>query len=613
MKLSDKQKEIIESKEKHIVVTAGAGSGKTTVLVEHALNIVKNKTDNSKILVLTYSNKAARELEDRAKCSINNYMEHMYIGTIHKFCTALIGKYSNTIGLDLGFQILDSNEERLEIFKNAIDNFPNLKHSIMSMEKPDKEINKLFETMGMMKRNINSIDKIPLEHQQLFEEYDELMSIQNSIDFDDILRLAYKILNEMKGVLKIYQKTFTSICVDEAQDLNNIQYNIIKTLAGDQSSLFFVGDPNQAIYGFNGSSSSFMTYSIKKDYPDVIEFSLNENYRSSKAVIDAAKKIEPNFSLDGKIAIRGEFNIECFDDEKIEAEEVVKKIEELLQNSHPDIGDSIDPNNICILARNRYVLDNVHKLLIKRNIESTIKLPVSGLTYETAFFNAFMLGIRLILNEKDLIHLNKIIQILQCPDNSTISEIINGKIETEFQGYDTLVSIWTALKKEYDKNEYNSSSFKKALDNYCNNENNFLNESEKYLISKDYGDLESRLNTYLGNTIITERSLANLMRSMSIGSLNNTLENGIILSTVHMSKGLEYEVVFIISVNEGIFPDYRSKDEASISEEKHNLFVSITRAKRLCYISYVKNRETMWGPRYQKPSRFLTTYFRDLM
>jgi len=259
MKLSDNQKEIVKSSEKHIVVTAGAGSGKTTVLIEHALNIVKTKSTDSKILVLTYSNKAARELEDRAKNSIDNYIDHLYVGTIHKFCTDIIARYGNTIDLDPSFQILESSDERIELFKSAIDNYPELKHKISHVKKPDKEIHSLFEKMGMVKRHKISIESLSVEHKQLFDEYNELLALQNSIDFDDILCYAYKILSEVKGVLKIYQRNFVSICVDEAQDLNDIQYKIIKTLAGDRMSLFLVGDPSQAIYGFNGSSSKFMS------------------------------------------------------------------------------------------------------------------------------------------------------------------------------------------------------------------------------------------------------------------------------------------------------------------------------------------------------------------
>ena len=117
----------------------------------------------------------------------------------------------------------------------------------------------------------------------------------------------------------------------------------------------------------------------------------------------------------------------------------------------------------------------------------------------------------------------------------------------------------------------------------------------------------------MSNTVVNERNLSDLLRSMSLGTLNASSEKGIILSTMHMSKGLEYEVVFIISVNEGIMPDYRSIDETSISEEKHNLFVSITRAKRLCYMSYINKRNTKWGLKPQKQSRFITMYFSDYL
>lgn len=216
------------------------------------------------------------------------------------------------------------------------------------------------------------------------------------------------------------------------------------------------------------------------------------------------------------------------------------------------------------------------------------------------------------MNDKDQIHLNKLIKILECNKNASIDDILDGKIKTNFYGYDILKESWISLKNDYMNGEYNESSFE-ILSNYCDDEENFKNETEKYLISQDYADLKFHLKKYIDSTIISERNLNGLMRSLSLGSLNTMSEKGIILSTVHMSKGLEYDVVFIISVNEGILPDYRSEDDESIAEERHNLFVSITRSKRLCYISYVKKRNTKWGLKSQIPSRFITLYYPDFL
>jgi DNA helicase-2/ATP-dependent DNA helicase PcrA len=612
MILSEKQLEVVKSKEKHIVVAAGAGSGKTTVLIEHAMNMINDKPINSKILVLTFSNKAANELDEKAKEKITDYQEHLFIGTIHNFCSDMISRYGHTVGISPDFQIFESNDERLEVFTDAIDNFPDLKKNISSTSKPERTIRELFDKMGMMKRNTIDSNTIPESHQQLFEEYNDLMISQNAIDFDDILSIAYKIITEVKTVLRIYQKSFVAVCVDEAQDLNDIQYEIIKTLVGDSGSLFLVGDPNQAIYGFNGSSSKFMLSIVKNDFPEIKNYTLYENYRSSREVLNAAKRLEPQFSLNGQTPINGEFNIKCFEDDMIEANEITAAIKKILTYGHPDIDNPLNPNQICVLARNRYVLDNIYEILKDNNIECTIKVPNSGFSFESPFFEAFMLGLRLILNEKDQIHLNKLIRIVQCSPNAKIDEILSGAANTNFKGYKILALTWITIRREYISNDFNITSFE-TIDDYCNDENNFSDENEKFMITKEFLDLKNRLKTYMSNTVVNERNLSDLLRSMSLGTLNASSEKGIILSTMHMSKGLEYEVVFIISVNEGIMPDYRSIDETSISEEKHNLFVSITRAKRLCYMSYINKRNTKWGLKPQKQSRFITMYFSDYL
>ncbi len=606
MEFSNNQTDVIVSEDKHIVVMAGAGSGKTTVLIERALHIIETGIIDNKVLILTFSNKAARELSKRAENRIGAYQEQMYIGTTHQFCLDVLINYGNTIGLPPDLQLFESIEDRMEIFKKAIDNFPEMREKYSHISDCSKLLKQDFDRMSLAKRNFE--DNTDDAMYPVYQEYREMLLSQGVIDFDDILFFAYRILNEVEPVRRIYQRTYGSICVDEAQDLNYSQYEIIKKICGANTQLLLVGDPNQAIYGFNGSSSNYMCKQFKSDYHDVVEYTLVDNYRSSKKIIDAAKKIEPEFKLNGNIPLDGEFEVMCYIDENDEAEHVANKIETLLQYGHPDIGKTVELEEICVIARNRYVLDNVFSSLKAKGIDCVIKQSTSGFASESVFFNAFSLGLRLMINSKDDYHLSKLIELLGCENNRTIDDIVSGKLNSKFRGYNVLVEAWGELRLQEKVQQFNMTKIEKILDSFCNSESNFLNESEYYLVDKDYEAWKRRWKLYVESTTITERNLSGLLRSASMGSLNQVVEKGVVLSTVHMSKGLEFDVVFVISMNEGIFPDYRSTTVDSLQEEKHNLFVSITRSRRLCYLSYITKRNTRRGLKSQKPSPFIKIF-----
>ena len=468
--------------------------------------------------------------------------------------------------------------------------------------------------LSMVKRNF----KFPTDYsskplsQQLYQEYNDLMLSQNAIDFDDILLYAYRILSEKPSITNIYQRVYKHICVDEAQDLNKAQYSVIKAIAGNTASIMMVGDPNQAIYGFNGSSSRYMCIKFPKDY-NAKKYELLENYRSSQAVINAAKIIEPNFEMKGQLPIKGEFKICAFDDEPSEATWISDKIDTLLQQGHPDIeGDRVLPHQIAILARNRYVFNPLIKLFDDQKREYNLRTSTNqGLLSESVFFKLFDLGLRVIMNKNDILHLSEMASILgKALDPSTTFDALKSSDElTNLIGRNGAIAInsaWSYIQTS--KNSFRFDKVMEILFSYCESESNFADDNERSLVYNDYLSWRERWSTYVKNSSIENRSLAHMMRSIALGVTNVVKESGITLSTVHMSKGLEFDVVFIIGLNEGVFPDYRSLgDSAQLNEEQHNMFVSITRSKRLCYLTYPQKRIMPWGDlRDQAPSRYIT-------
>ena len=521
MDFSTDQRKIIESDSKRIVVTAGAGSGKTTVLVEHALFLIDNEKISNKVLMLTFSNKAARDLNKKAEERISENQDRLYIGTTHQFCLDLIINYGNTIGLPPNIQLFESPEDRLDVFRKAIESFPEIKEKYESSQNYSKMLKEDFDKMSIARRNFK--DDVNDLMYPVYQEYRDILLSQGAIDFDDILYFAYRILNEYESVRRIYQRTYGAVCVDEAQDLNYSQYEIIKKLCKNDTQLMLVGDPNQAIYGFNGSSPKYMCESFKEDYEVVAEFALSDNYRSSKKILAAAKKIEPDFKLTGNVPLDGEFEITKYSDEDEEATNVAIKIEELLSNGHPDI-DDLKPEDICIIARNRYVLDNIQSALENRRLDYFVKQQTTGFTSETSFFNAFSLGLRLMINNRDEFHFSKIKEILKCGEELSIEDILHGNSNCIFNGYDTLVEAWKELESQEKMQQFNMSKLEKILDKFCCKESNFEDKSEKYLINKDYELWKKRWKLYIESTTVVERNVSGLLRNASMGTLNNVVE-----------------------------------------------------------------------------------------
>jgi DNA helicase-2/ATP-dependent DNA helicase PcrA len=244
---------------------------------------------------------------------------------------------------------------------------------------------------------------------------------QGAIDFDDILSYTYKILNDNPEILKIYNRVYKSICIDEAQDLNKAQYEIIKLLAGEKIDVTMVGDISQSIYGFNGSSSKYFANDFEQDF-NAEKIELLENFRSSKKVIEAAKKIDGSFNIECVWPIEGEFEIYDFPNQYEEAKWVLEKIDSLKITGHNDVeGKVISDDKIAIIGRNRYVFKQL-ELLLKENKRPYILKASNDNSFvcESVFMKCFELGIKLIVNPKDKIHLVELSQEL------SIAEQINN-------------------------------------------------------------------------------------------------------------------------------------------------------------------------------------------
>lgn len=599
MNLTNSQQEIVDYIDGSLLVTAGPGSGKTRVLTQRIARILELK--KGKVLALTFSNKAAEEITDRVKkqLSVENH-ERIKVETIHSFCLDLVLNRGNQIGLEAGLTVIEDRNDKLEILKRAYFN-----SKLMLPE--DKILHKELSAIEEHKKNFLYPDNIEYnsEFRDIFETYNNLLKSNRMIDFDDILYYSYRILIESPSVAKNYTRLFKYILIDEAQDLNNTQYRIIKALTPNFKNLMMVGDSAQSIYGFNGSDSRIMTDMFIKDYQPKV-FSLIENFRSTSKIIKAASKIQPESKSLSVYPLEGEFQIQAFKNEVEEAEWISNKIVYLLDNGSKWVEGKITLEDIAIIGRNRYLFSKIEEKLEESQIDFTLGGINSNVECETIEMKVFELGIRIIVNPFDDLHYRQLNKYLnrEGKESNFLEDILTNQTvnsaQVNIKIFSSVIEAWNILHK-------NQESFVKSLNKI--KEKVLIEEIDeqfKFLIQGDIELWRTRWNKYVKQSVQGDRSLSYFRNQVSLGKLNTDNNSGISLLTVHMSKGLEFQVVFIVGMVEGTFPDYRVKTPAQEKEELNNMFVALTRAKRECYLTYPLIKDMPWGSsKRQIKSRYL--------
>jgi DNA helicase-2/ATP-dependent DNA helicase PcrA len=390
--LSEKQKKIVYAETGPIYVKASAGSGKTRVLTERVRYLL-TKT-NKKVLALTFTNKAGKEIEERLN-NISEIEKRIFVGTFHGFCQSILENHGNLIGHAKMPHIFEDETDRLELIGQAIKQTPSYAGKYKTQDKQEQKNfrYRFLNFISEMKRKLIADNEIG-EHTDdenfvlLYQNYQEILRAQNAIDFDDLLLLAYGLLVNYPKTAALYRRSFFAVCVDEAQDLNNAQYQLLLALTnGEFNNVMMVGDPNQSIYHFNGSSPDYMDKQFVGDFKPVI-VELNENYRSSKKVLEAAEKIIPDAEYIVGTVKEGVFEINGLNDEKAEAQWVVDKIKKLIAlKTHGDIEGEITCEKIAVLARNKYIFNPIETQLKETDLPFYYKMTPGAIQFESDLMN----------------------------------------------------------------------------------------------------------------------------------------------------------------------------------------------------------------------------------
>jgi DNA helicase-2/ATP-dependent DNA helicase PcrA len=613
IKFSPTQKKVVESIEGSMAVIAAAGSGKTRVLTGRIAYLLQNIPGSYRIMALTFTNKAAEEMKSRLS-SISSINERVYIGTIHSFCLNILREKRHIIGLTEMPHIFEKETDRIEVVAEVFKRNELLADYYNKKEEKDQKklLYDALEYISRRKRNLQfHIAEIQEELLLLYDDYNAILSEQNAIDYDDIILLAYRIFTERSKVAEIYRKLYSYICVDEAQDLNFAQYEFIKTLCSStHKNVLMVGDDKQAIFGFNGSDKKYFSELFVKEYQARIIF-LTENYRSSKIVIRIANSIFPDSIDESKAFFDGHAELYQADNEGNEADYVIKKIKYYineLKNSD-EIEGPITLDNICVIARNKYLFKPLEDKLKTLQIPYYYKRGSDTILFESDKLRLFELGIRVTLNPRDRLHLRQMLGILKqdAVENGSLSfEFVKKLITKEDPIYKSIIASWKKI-------EADNKSFRDALDIIQNAvQQSSIQPEEKLMIYNEVDAAKEYWRKYCSSVPSDSISIQGFLSNVALGMVNvvNAKEKGLTLGTVHSVKGLEYDIVFVIGLNEGSFPDYRAVRAGgkAIEEEKNETNVAITRAKRFIHLSYPKNKLMPWDKEtlyQQKISRFL--------
>lgn len=608
IKLSPKQEKAVLFKDGAILIKAAAGSGKTRVLTERIKSLLPQT--KRKILAITFTNKAGEEMRERL-LDIPDIEKRLFIGTFHGFCQKIIENHISLIGLSKMPHLFEDESDRLKLIEQAIELTPSYYEKYKECRTSKDKRDFCYRALGFIskiKRELctqEETDKIFSDENiaLFYSSYQDLLQSQNAIDFDDLILLAYQIFSEFPKISALYRRTYEYICIDEAQDLNNAQYQFLRTLTNSShNNVMFVGDPNQSIFAFNGSSSKFMgeEYFVKDFSPLVIE--LNENYRSSIKIVDAAKKIMPNANHITNAVIKGDFHIHKAKDEIEEATWVIQKIKELISlKFHKDIEGKISYDKIAILARTKYVFKYLEETLSDNKIPFYYKITAGPIKFETKLMQIFDLALRVKINPSARLHCNKLIKLLDVDYSSDLGILIKAS-----SGQNKKI---LELVKGLDEEGNNFSATLKKVKKWLKDQE-LDDDNEKKMLADEIDEILIHWVNYAKKN--EKKSLHGFKRAMALGQTNPlTKQEGITLSTVHTMKGQQNEIIVVIGMDDGTFPYYKATRAGGIEmiQEKNNAYVAFTRAKRFLYVTWPQTRVMPWGDvKRRQKSRFLNPF-----
>ena len=608
--LNKEQREAVTHIDGPMLVLAGAGSGKTRVLTSRIAYLIENGVLPENILAITFTNKAAKEMKEREFNIIGNKAKLIQISTFHSLGLRLLKENYSKLGYKSNFVILDSDDTLTVVRKimkemNLNPKFYNARDIRNKISSAKNELMTPSQFAKMeFDQNIVSV----------FEKYNKKLIINNSVDFDDLLLLPIKLFKEYPDTLKYYQDKYKYVLIDEYQDTNEAQYIFSKMLCNNHRNIFVVGDNDQAIYAFRGANFKNIL-NFEKDYPDCKVILLEENYRSTQNILDAANSVikhnkqrkDKNLWCNNDVGSKVKYV--KTDSDKDECTYVSKTIKELRDNG-------VSYEDMAILYRTNAQSRLIEEEMLKNGIP--YKIVGSFYFYNRKEIKDLLCYLRLINNTDDDVSLLRVINTPKrgigekTLDNLGNVANINGVslFEAIDSGKELAFKNLILSMREKCENVtltdmveivLNDSGLREDLasDKSLESEIRLENLEEFKSITKSY---EEEYGVISLNDFLNEISLVSDISEHQDGT------NKVNLMTIHAVKGLEFDNVFVIGMEEGIFPHYNSINEgtmAAIEEERRLCYVAITRAKKNLWMLNAKKRMLFGNTQNNMPSRFM--------
>ena len=591
--LNPQQKEAVTYSKKLLLILAGAGSGKTKVLTHRLAWMINQEIAKPEdCLLLTFTNKAADEMKERVRKLIGQTPG--FAGTFHSFCAKVLRQDGIKIGIPKGFIIYDENDQK-DLIKQTI---TDLKYDDQKLSIP-AIVGTISDAKNQMLSPTQYAEFVKSDFQEavfkIYVEYEKYLKETGTLDFDDLLIKTVKLFKEDNLTLSKWQQSLTHIFVDEWQDTNKIQYLLVKLLVTPQSFLTVVGDASQSIYSWRGADFRNINYLIR-DFPKIKIVNLEQNYRSTKNILNAANSIiikntsHPILKLWTQNKIGEKIKVYTARSGFDEANFIIDEIQKII-SGYSDHKYSL--SDVAILYRTNAQSRVLEEGLLHAGIPYTL---VGGIRfYDRKEVKDVISYLRLLINPKDKVSEKRILKL----GKRKYEKFLSWKEKVTNIENQTTLDLLDSTVKEVD---YLSFFEKETEENITRLEN----IKELRSVATEFPDI----NDFLENVSLVEAekdSRGKIKKSQS----NN---NAITLMTLHSAKGLEFPIVFMVGMEEGLFPHSRSLFEpAQLEEERRLAYVGITRAKNILYLSYASRRLYFGENVSNPPSRFIIDIPEDLL
>ena len=636
-KLNEQQKEGVFTTEGAVLILAGAGSGKTGVLTHRIAHLIDDLGVNSyNILAITFTNKAAKEMKERVDRLVGMGADSAWIMTFHAACVRILRRYICRIGYDNNFTIYDTDDQK-SVIKDILK-----RKNLDPKQYKDRTI---LSVISNAKDNLISPDDMyqssggnynTMKTAEIYREYQEQLKKNNAVDFDDIIGLTVKLFNEDKEVLRYYQERFRYIMVDEYQDTNRAQFNLIRLLAGGHGNLCVVGDDDQSIYKFRGADINNIL-DFEKYFNDAKIIKLEQNYRSTQKILDVANEVIKNNAgrkdkrlwtsvKDGTKVI---FNV--YENGYEEARGIAEDI------AHRHLHDKKDYSDFAILYRTNAQSRSLEEKLIEKNIPYRIYGGINF--YARREIKDILAYLKTIDNARDDLAIKRILNVPKRGIGAaSVAKVDDYAYENDITFYVALrqAKEVPGLQRAVSKVEGFATQIEilKSKSQYIG-VGKLIEEIIETVGYSDYIDAESEsdeqaterrqnIDELISKAVqyeetVDEPSLSGFLEEVAlVADIDNLDENNdmVSLMTIHSAKGLEFPIVYLAGMEDGLFPSYMSistGDESDIEEERRLCYVGITRAKETLIMSAARMRTVRGETQMNRTSRFVREIPKELL